>query len=819
MSACGGGRTGGGETLKLEGSKFGAGLPIAILAVVAGAYLWEIVSLSGIPVARDMQMFFVPQKQLLAEALRAGEVPLWTPYIGVGAPFLANVQSGVFYPPNWLYAILPFFVAFNLLLASHFALGGIFAFLLCRRLGAGAAAAYLGAVTWMLGGYFASLLNLVNALQSAAWAPGLAWAALRVLEDRRPRATAILVLMGTAAALAGEPQSFLLAGFASVVTAHLWWRPQRPGGERPGPALGRIAIAGGFIVGLAMIQILPTLELLAASGRGEGLSYGEAVAFDLQPVRLLYLLIPPDYRDPEYAFGVRSIIGRGDPWLFSIYVGAALPLFLYFAWRAPRRRLETAVWSAIGVGGILVALGESTPVFGWLFDHVPGFGAFRFPEKYFFLTAFAAMLLAARGGQAFLEGARHRHDRLFAGAYVGIPVLALAGLHLGRDAVREWARQFGNDRMFEDFGWAFGVWSQNLGKLALLAALLVALAWWHRRGSLSPRWMAFLVCAVVTGDLSVAHRSLNPVVEESFYESEPLVLRHVPLERIQRDYRYRASRFDSVAGQLPVLRGIPLEMQKWVWQQTMGPNVGQRWRVLQQDAWDAIKLRGQADERDLHRAIPDAGRRWALLRLHSVRYVHSLIPLSPGAQAIALPLDTLPGYLYELRDPLPRAYVVPAARHVGDPVAAINLLLDAAFDPRAAVVLIDSMRSHAGDASPAPAGGDAAPGPSTRPPPGATILEAEAHRVRISLDHPSRGYLVLTDAHYPGWAARVDGEAREIRPANFFFRAVEIAPGDREVTFEYRSRPFDIGWRVSLLTLVLAVTLFGWSQVRARDTG
>ncbi|MDH3732118.1 MAG: hypothetical protein OEU54_01230, partial [Gemmatimonadota bacterium] len=183
-------------------------LPAIVLALVGATYLWEVLTLAGIPVARDMQMFFVPQKFLLAEALSAGRIPLWTQYIGTGSPFLANVQSGVFYPPHWLYAVLPFYAAFNLLIVLHFVLGGWFAYLLCRRLGMRPAAAYIGAAGWMFGGYFASLLNLVNALQGATWAPGLAWAALRLLDHRSHRSAAILVLIATCAIVAGEPQSF-----------------------------------------------------------------------------------------------------------------------------------------------------------------------------------------------------------------------------------------------------------------------------------------------------------------------------------------------------------------------------------------------------------------------------------------------------------------------------------------------------------------------------------------------------------------------------------------------------------------------------------
>ena len=68
-------------------------LPVAVLILVGAAYLWEMVTMAGIPFARDIQMFFIPQKRLLWEAYQAREVPLWTPYIATGAPFHANMQA------------------------------------------------------------------------------------------------------------------------------------------------------------------------------------------------------------------------------------------------------------------------------------------------------------------------------------------------------------------------------------------------------------------------------------------------------------------------------------------------------------------------------------------------------------------------------------------------------------------------------------------------------------------------------------------------------------------------------------------------------
>ena len=55
--------------------------------------------------------------------------------------------------------------------------------------------------------------------------------------------------------------------------------------------------------------------------------------------------------------------------------------------------------------------------------------------------------------------------------------------------------------------------------------------------------------------------------------------------------------------------------------------------------------------------------------------------------------------------------------------------------------------------------------------------------MRVTAEGP--GYLLLTDAYYPGWVARVDGEPVDILRADLMFRAVALGPGTHAVEFVY----------------------------------
>jgi hypothetical protein len=60
------------------------------------------------------------------------------------------------------------------------------------------------------------------------------------------------------------------------------------------------------------------------------------------------------------------------------------------------------------------------------------------------------------------------------------------------------------------------------------------------------------------------------------------------------------------------------------------------------------------------------------------------------------------------------------------------------------------------------------------------------NHVRISADFPGEGFLVLSDQHYPGWKAYVDGRETEIYEVNGIQRGVVVPEGRHNVEFRYR---------------------------------
>ena len=67
--------------------------------------------------------------------LRSTQSLSWNPLSLGGTPWLGNPQTAMFYPPNWLYALVDSRWAVSWLMVGHHWLAGLGTYLLCRRYG------------------------------------------------------------------------------------------------------------------------------------------------------------------------------------------------------------------------------------------------------------------------------------------------------------------------------------------------------------------------------------------------------------------------------------------------------------------------------------------------------------------------------------------------------------------------------------------------------------------------------------------------------------------------------------------------------------
>jgi hypothetical protein len=143
--------------------------------------------------------------------------------------------------------------------------------------------------------------------------------------------------------------------------------------------------------------------------------------------------------------------------------------------------------------------------------------------------------------------------------------------------------------------------------------------------------------------------------------------------------------------------------------------------------------------------------------------------------------------LYRNLDTLPRAFVVQNVKMMPDndigTEGSLAVMRDSAFDPAATVVLYGDSAPDVGanrlsEATFAPTDADNSAS--------AVITAYSAERVAVHVASSAEGFLVLTDAYYPGWGVTVNGAAAELRRADAMFRAAQIPAGASDVVFQYQ---------------------------------
>ena len=156
--------------------------------------------------------------------------------------------------------------------------------------------------------------------------------------------------------------------------------------------------------------------------------------------------------------------------------------------------------------------------------------------------------------------------------------------------------------------------------------------------------------------------------------------------------------------------------------------------------------------------------------------------------------------IYENLDVLPRAFLTGCATAAPDIEAALARMAATDFAPAEEVVLLGAE------------GAAQREGPAGQ----ATVLDYQPELIRVAVEANDAGWLVVTDAYYPGWEARLDGEPVSILQADVLFRAVEVPAGNHVVEMRYRPGLARLGGWISFVALACSLLglAAGWLRTR-----
>ncbi len=777
------------------------GLIILSFAALVILFYWRILT----PNLADRQSFppgdfsaqFWAFATFEARELSAGRLPLWNPYTFAGAPFWADVQAAVFYPPSLLTFLLSAPWGFSLFALeveaiAHFWLAAVFMYLFLRRATRSRGAAVIGGLTFTFSGYLTGYPSQQLAvLETVIWLPLILFFIHRayynwtdgthepVLQPHLPSLLLAGLVWGLAL-LAGHPQSALILAYLSA--AYLLFLALAPARTSLNtqhisqvPAwnhLWRRLVLPALLVlltglALAAIQFLPAMEYTRLSVRAAGAYEKMAGGFPLTD--MIQLLLP-------------GLVSLYSP----LYIGVAG--FLLAVWVIFSRSVDRGqvfFWAVVALVTLLISLGGNSFLYAPLYLLAPGFSIFRGQERWAVAAAFSLSVLAGYGfahlqrarspgpDQAKTETAPSTARLLAISRYLFFLALLLALLSF-----------YG----LNDTGWRADSPFYNLLAAAILLTILLALAWllWRFAARFHPALLAVLAAGLICFDLFTANWQTNLYPElPEWHTRMPAAVAAIKQDAGDSDEPFRVYNefrlYDNY--------GVPFELE---------------------DLWGASPLRLLRYDQFLAPPMP-IERTWELL---NVKYVISwreelylpstIIYQEPAGQ------DTT--YVHRLNTVGPRAWLVSQAEIASD-AAILEKIADPGFDRWRVALLERGAEQFAAQVN-EPAGQTAAitsPGPAAYPiaQAGFTVNSPQSFSLQVTTPVPA--LLILSEVAYPGWQASINGQPAPLLRADYILRAVPVPPGEHTISFNFRPTSFTAGAAISGLTLLAAaIVLVRW---------
>ena len=320
---------------------------------------------------------------------------MWCSSYFCGAPFISDLQSGVFYPLSIVFLFGPVSKAFNIYVLAHLLLGFIFTYQFIKKIVSARAALFAG-TAYCFSGYVLSSVNTLNNLSTLIWLPAILWSMTTALKDKNKSGFFLTVLFCCMSILAGEPQLFLMSGILLFLFCIIYYPSKGPINSTFKTSLILFIIIAASLL-ITFVQLGPAFTDYSLSVRQGGMSYADSTRDSLSFGSLKHFIIPlhfsSDYVSSHESYNNLFNGSNGMSWLMSVYPGAMiLPLALTgLLINCSQKKL---FWLIVFSGSIILALGDNTPVYSLVYKI---FSIFRYPEKFILLSSFSIIVLAAYG--------------------------------------------------------------------------------------------------------------------------------------------------------------------------------------------------------------------------------------------------------------------------------------------------------------------------------------------------------------------------------------------------------------------------------------
>ncbi len=353
-----------------------------ILIVLPIIWWWPLLT-GQLPDFMDTVTLLYPMRMAAAQQFWDGTLPLWFPNLAAGAPLAANPQIAVWYPPHWLFFLVPTATMNGLVMILHYWVAGFGMWLLAKRTGTCNWAALFGAVGLQFGSMLVSRIALTPHLSSMAWLPLILWGIEKSVTDKSPwRGSLWVAFFFAVQVLSGAPQ----ISYYTAIVLPIWWLARGWANQKP----TLTTLKAGFLAAtlsalLTSIQLIPVFELMNLSTR--------------MPIEESKLVV----QGLAGSMVFRSLFGFTGETIEDTdtinAIGFGLMLLIPLAFRGKRRRRLIIPLLCAGLVMLVFSLSAVVPL---LHNQLPLYSSFHSPRRALIIWSVLGPLAAAHGAQVLL---------------------------------------------------------------------------------------------------------------------------------------------------------------------------------------------------------------------------------------------------------------------------------------------------------------------------------------------------------------------------------------------------------------------------------
>lgn len=362
----------------------------------------------------DTPYYYYPLLKYYSDFAHKG-FSLWMPYEFLGLPFLGTLQTGLFYPLNLIYFIIPAEYAFNISTVLHYALAGFFMYLFLSTFVKSRHASFLSGLIFAFSGFMAAKIVYTSMLNAAVWLPLLLYFYEKIRQTSRMKYSIWASIVTAVQILAGHFQitvyTFLLLGF--FVIFFVWEMEKNI--RIKFLLLSALPVIIGSI--LALPQLVSTLELSKLAWRAEQ-DYSFLSFCSFNPLMTILFFFPfifgKGYGNPLF-YTDYNISMLWDEWQIYEYlpfIGVFTLVFaLVFFLKQYKRDKNIIFWGITSVFSFLLALGKYAS-FHRVMCFLPVYNLFRIPSRHLLVFDVAVLVIFALGME-YLINCKEKSKKFF----------------------------------------------------------------------------------------------------------------------------------------------------------------------------------------------------------------------------------------------------------------------------------------------------------------------------------------------------------------------------------------------------------------------